>query len=148
MVKPRLSFWQIWNMSFGFLGIQFGWTLQMNNIGAIYEFLGAKADQLPILFLAAPVTGLLVQPLIGHWSDNTWNWLGRRRPFFLVGALLSSSMLVLMPSALAVSVRLKSCLRSAWTIACRSISPSRSASAASTPAPAPGTAGARTRVGP
>jgi maltose/moltooligosaccharide transporter len=97
MVKPRLSFWQIWNMSFGFLGIQFGWTLQMNNISAIYEFLGAKADQLPILFLAAPVTGLLVQPLIGNWSDNTWNWLGRRRPFFLVGAILSSCMLVLMP---------------------------------------------------
>ena len=97
MVKPRLSFWQIWNMSFGFLGIQVGWTLQMNNISAIYEYLGAKADQLPILFLAAPMTGLLVQPLIGHWSDNTWNWLGRRRPFFLAGAILSSCMLVLMP---------------------------------------------------
>ena len=97
MVRPRLSFWQIWNMSFGFLGIQFGWTLQMNNISAIYEFLGAKADQLPILFLAAPVTGLLVQPLIGHWSDSRWGWLGRRRPFFLVGAILSSCMLVLMP---------------------------------------------------
>ena len=102
MVKPRLSFWQIWNMSFGFLGIQFGWTLQMNNISAIYEFLGAKADQLPILFLAAPVTGLLVQPLIGHWSDNTWSWLGRRRPFFLVGAILSSCMLVLMPMSSAL----------------------------------------------
>jgi maltose/moltooligosaccharide transporter len=102
MVKPRLSFSQIWNMSFGFLGIQFGWTLQMNNISAIYEFLGAKADQLPILFLAAPVTGLLVQPLIGHWSDNTWNWLGRRRPFFLVGAILSSCMLVLMPMSSAL----------------------------------------------
>src|ERR1700722_19276963 len=97
MVKPRLSFWQIWNMSFGFLGIQFGWTLQMNNISAIYEFLGAKADQLPILFLAAPVTGLLIQPIIGHWSDNTWNWLGRGPPFFLTGAILSSCMLVLMP---------------------------------------------------
>jgi maltose/moltooligosaccharide transporter len=95
--KPRLSFWQIWNMSFGFLGIQFGWTLQMNNISAIYEYLGARADQLPILFLAAPLTGLIVQPLIGHWSDNTWGPLGRRRPFFLVGAILSSCMLVLMP---------------------------------------------------
>jgi maltose/moltooligosaccharide transporter len=84
-------------MSFGFLGIQVGWTLQMNNISAIYEYLGAKADQLPILFLAAPVTGLLVQPLIGHWSDNTWGKLGRRRPFFLVGAILSSLMLILMP---------------------------------------------------
>lgn len=84
-------------MSFGFLGIQFGWTLQMNNISAIYEYLGARADQLPILFLAAPLTGLIVQPLIGHWSDNTWGPLGRRRPFFLVGAILSSCMLVLMP---------------------------------------------------
>jgi maltose/moltooligosaccharide transporter len=102
MVKPRLSFWQIWNMSFGFLGIQVGWTLQMNNISAIYEFLGAKADQLPILFLAAPVTGLLVQPLIGHWSDNTWNRLGRRRPFFLAGAILSSCMLILMPMSSAL----------------------------------------------
>ncbi len=102
MVKPRLSFWQIWNMSFGFLGIQFGWTLQMNNISAIYEYLGARADQLPILFLAAPITGLLVQPLIGHWSDNTWGRLGRRRPFFLVGAILSSCLLVLMPMSSAL----------------------------------------------
>jgi maltose/moltooligosaccharide transporter len=102
MVKPRLSFWQIWNMSFGFLGIQVGWTLQMNNISAIYEYLGAKADQLPILFLAAPVTGLLVQPLIGQWSDNTWGALGRRRPFFLAGAILSSCMLVLMPMSSAL----------------------------------------------
>jgi maltose/moltooligosaccharide transporter len=70
--KPRLSFWQIWNMSFGFLGIQFGWSLQMNNMSAIYEYLGAKPDQLPFLWLAAPMTGLLVQPIIGHWSDNTW----------------------------------------------------------------------------
>jgi maltose/moltooligosaccharide transporter len=97
MDKPRLSFWQIWNMSFGFLGIQFGWTLQMNNISPIYEYLGARADQLPILFLAAPITGLLVQPIIGHWSDNTWTLLGRRRPFFLVGAILSSLALIMMP---------------------------------------------------
>jgi maltose/moltooligosaccharide transporter len=95
--KPRLSFWQIWNMSFGFLGIQFGWTLQMNNMSAIYEYLGAQPSQLPILWLAAPLTGLLVQPIIGHWSDNTWGWLGRRRPFFLAGALLSSCALVFMP---------------------------------------------------
>ncbi len=95
--KPRLSFWQIWNMSFGFLGIQFGWTLQMNNISPIYEYLGARADQLPILFLAAPITGLLVQPIIGHWSDNTWTVLGRRRPFFLIGAILSSLALIMMP---------------------------------------------------
>jgi maltose/moltooligosaccharide transporter len=97
MEKPHLSFWQIWNMSFGFLGIQFGWTLQMNNMSAIYEYLGAQPSQLPILWLAAPLTGLLVQPIIGHWSDNTWGPLGRRRPFFLAGALLSSCALVLMP---------------------------------------------------
>ena len=97
MEKPPLSFWQIWNMSFGFLGIQFGWTLQMNNMSAIYEYLGAEPGQLPLLWLAAPLTGLLVQPIIGHWSDNTWGPLGRRRPFFLVGALLSSFALILMP---------------------------------------------------
>ncbi|MBV9301204.1 MAG: MFS transporter [Acidobacteriaceae bacterium] len=95
--KPHLRFWQIWNMSFGFLGIQFGWTLQMNNMSAIYEYLGAQPSQLPILWLAAPLTGLIVQPIIGHWSDNTWGPLGRRRPFFLAGALLSSCALVLMP---------------------------------------------------
>jgi maltose/moltooligosaccharide transporter len=99
MEKPRLSFWQIWNMSFGFLGIQFGWTLQMNNMSAIYEYLGARPDQLPILWLAAPLTGLLVQPIIGYWSDNTWGSLGRRRPFFLAGAILSSTALILMPTS-------------------------------------------------
>ena len=74
-------------MSFGFLGIQFGWGLQMANMSAIYEYLGARADQIPILWLAAPLTGLLVQPIIGHSSDNTWNRLGRRRPYFLAGAI-------------------------------------------------------------
>ncbi|HTQ56670.1 MAG TPA: MFS transporter [Bryobacteraceae bacterium] len=95
--KPRLDFWQIWNMSFGFLGIQFGWGLQMANMSAIYEYLGARADQIPILWLAAPLTGLIVQPIIGHASDHTWNRLGRRRPYFLTGALLSSAALILMP---------------------------------------------------
>jgi maltose/moltooligosaccharide transporter len=95
--KPRLSFWQIWNMSFGFLGIQFGWGLQMANMSAIYEYLGARADQIPILWLAAPLTGLIVQPIIGHASDRTWNRMGRRRPYFLTGALLSSAALILMP---------------------------------------------------
>jgi maltose/moltooligosaccharide transporter len=99
MVKPRLSFWQIWNMSFGFLGIQFGWGLQMANMSAIYEYLGARADQIPILWLAAPLTGLIVQPIIGHMSDRTWNRLGRRRPYFLTGALLASGALVLMPQS-------------------------------------------------
>jgi maltose/moltooligosaccharide transporter len=95
--KPRKSFWQIWNMSFGFLGIQFGWGLQMANMSAIYEYLGARADQIPILWLAAPLTGLIVQPIIGHASDNTWGRLGRRRPYFLIGAILSSCALILMP---------------------------------------------------
>jgi maltose/moltooligosaccharide transporter len=97
--KPERSFWQIWNMSFGFLGIQFGWGLQMANMSAIYEYLGARADQIPILWLAAPLTGLIVQPIIGHASDRTWGALGRRRPYFLVGAILSSSALILMPKS-------------------------------------------------
>ena len=75
--KPRLSFWQIWNMSFGFLGIQFGWALQMANMSAIYQYLGAKSD-IAILWLAAPLTGLLIQPIIGYASDRTWGRLGRR----------------------------------------------------------------------
>ncbi len=102
MDKPARRFWQIWNMSFGFLGIQFGWGLQMANMSAIYEYLGARADQIPILWLAAPLTGLIVQPIIGHASDRTWGRLGRRRPYFLVGAILSSAALVLMPRSSAL----------------------------------------------
>src|SRR5881275_815414 len=97
MHKPRLSFWQIWNMSFGFFGIQFGWGLQMGNMSAIYEYLGANESQLPLLWLAAPLTGLIVQPIIGHMSDRTWGPLGRRRPYFLVGAVLASLALLAMP---------------------------------------------------
>jgi maltose/moltooligosaccharide transporter len=98
--KKNLSFWQIWNMCFGFFGIQFGWSLQMNNMSAIYEFLGAKPDQIPGLWLAAPMTGLIIQPIIGYWSDRTWHpKLGRRRPFFLIGAILSSSLLFIMPNS-------------------------------------------------
>ena len=100
--KKRLDFWQIWNMSFGFLGIQFGWGLQMANMSAIYEYLGARADQIPILWLAAPLTGLMVQPIIGQASDRTWNRLGRRRPYFLTGALLSSAALIMMPQCSAL----------------------------------------------
>jgi maltose/moltooligosaccharide transporter len=100
--KPTLSFWQIWNMSFGFLGIQFGWALQMANMSAIYEYLGADAHQIPMLWLAAPLTGLIVQPIIGHMSDRTWTRLGRRRPYFLVGAILASIALILMPNASAL----------------------------------------------
>jgi maltose/moltooligosaccharide transporter len=98
-VRPHLSFWQIWNMCFGFLGIQFGWALQMANMSAIYEYLGADAHQIPMLWLAAPLTGLLVQPVVGHMSDRTWNRLGRRRPYFLVGALLASFALIAMPNS-------------------------------------------------
>ena len=99
-VKPRLSFWQIWNMSFGFLGIQFGFALQNANVSRIFETLGASKDELPILWLAAPVTGLLVQPIIGYYSDRTWHkkW-GRRRPFFAVGAILATLALFGMPNS-------------------------------------------------
>ena len=102
LAKPQQSFWQIWNMSFGFLGIQFGWGLQMANMSAIYEYLGARADQIPILWLAAPLTGLIVQPIIGNASDHTWTRLGRRRPYFLAGAILSSVALLLMPRSSAL----------------------------------------------
>ena len=102
MEKPRLSFWQIWNMSFGFLGIQFGWGLQSANMSAIYSKLGASPDRLPILWLAGPVTGLLVQPIIGTMSDRTWNRLGRRRPYFLTGAILASIAIFFMPDSPAV----------------------------------------------
>ncbi|HKP36215.1 MAG TPA: MFS transporter [Pyrinomonadaceae bacterium] len=99
MNRPRLSFWQIFNMSFGFLGIQFGWGLQLANMSGIYTYLGAKPEQVPILWLAGPVTGLLVQPIIGSMSDRTWNRLGRRRPYFLVGAILASIALFFMPDS-------------------------------------------------
>jgi maltose/moltooligosaccharide transporter len=99
MNKPRLSFWQIWNMSFGFLGIQFGFALQNANVSRIFETLGAKIDDIPILWIAAPVTGLIVQPIIGHMSDKTWGKLGRRRPFFLTGAILASLALLVMPNS-------------------------------------------------
>jgi maltose/moltooligosaccharide transporter len=98
MQKPRLTFWQIWNMSFGFLGIQFGWGLQMANMSPIYKYLGAADNQIPLLWLAAPLTGFIVQPIIGALSDRTWGPLGRRRPYFLIGVLLSSLALVIMPN--------------------------------------------------
>lgn len=99
MRKRKLSFWEIWNMSFGFLGIQFGFALQNANTSRIFETLGADVDQIPILWIAAPVTGLLVQPIIGYFSDRTWTRLGRRRPYFLVGAILSSIALFIMPNS-------------------------------------------------
>ena len=102
MRKPRLSFWQIWNMSFGFLGIQFGWGLQLANMSPIYKYLQAEESSLPYLWLAGPITGLLIQPIIGSMSDRTWNRLGRRRPYFLVGAILASTALFFMPNSSAV----------------------------------------------
>lgn len=101
--KKRLSFWGIWNMSFGFLGIQFGFALQNANTSRIFQTLGADEASLPILWLAAPVTGLLVQPVIGYYSDRTWHpkW-GRRRPYFAVGAVLASLALIAMPNSSAL----------------------------------------------
>lgn len=97
--KPRLGFWDIWNMSFGFLGIQFGFALQNSNVSRIFETLGAKVENIPLLWIAAPVTGLLVQPIVGYFSDRTWNRLGRRRPYFIGGAILASLALVAMPNS-------------------------------------------------
>lgn len=96
--KPRLSFWNIWNMNFGFFGIQFSFGLQQSNMSAIYKYLGASEHSIPMLWLAGPVTGLLVQPIIGVLSDGTWSpKFGRRKPYFLLGALLASIALILMP---------------------------------------------------
>lgn len=97
--KPRLSFWQIFNMSFGFLGIQFGFALQNGNASGILRNYGADVDKLSWFWLVAPIVGIIVQPVVGHYSDRTWNRLGRRRPYFLAGALLSATALVLMPNA-------------------------------------------------
>jgi maltose/moltooligosaccharide transporter len=101
--KPKLSFWQIWNMSFGFLGIQFGFALQNANTSRIFETLGAQTDRLALFWSAAPITGLLVQPIIGFYSDRTWHpFWGRRRPYFAAGALLASTALCLMPNSSAL----------------------------------------------
>jgi maltose/moltooligosaccharide transporter len=101
-VKPQMTFWQIWNMCFGFLGIQFAFGLQNSNVSRIFQTLGANMDDVAILWVAAPLTGLIVQPIVGHYSDRTWNWLGRRRPYFLAGALLASLALVAMPRSSAL----------------------------------------------
>ncbi|MBS1508168.1 MAG: MFS transporter [Bacteroidetes bacterium] len=97
--KPKLSFWQIWNMSFGFFGIQFGFALQNGNASRILTTFGADVEHLSWFWLAAPLTGMIVQPLIGYYSDHTWTSLGRRRPYFLTGAILASSALMLMPNS-------------------------------------------------
>jgi len=103
--RPKLSFWQIWNMSFGFLGIQFGFALQGGFMSRIFQSLGASEESIPILWIAAPLTGLLVQPIIGYLSDRTWSerW-GRRKPYFLIGALLSSITLIFVPHSPALWV--------------------------------------------
>lgn len=97
--KPTLSFWQIWNMCFGFLGIQFGFALQNANASRIFETLGAPMDAVPGLWIAAPLTGLLVQPIVGYLSDRTWSRWGRRRPYFMIGALFTTLALLVMPNS-------------------------------------------------
>ena len=99
MEKRRLSFWQIWNMSFGFLGIQMGFALQNANASRILQIFGADVHELSWFWIIAPLMGLIVQPIIGHYSDKTWGRFGRRKPYFLVGAILASVGLVLMPQA-------------------------------------------------
>lgn len=99
MEKRKLSFWQIWNMSFGFLGIQMGFALQNSNVSRIFQTLGANIDDIPILWVAAPLTGLIIQPIIGYFSDRTWTRLGRRKPYFLAGAILASTALFIMPNS-------------------------------------------------
>jgi maltose/moltooligosaccharide transporter len=99
MEKRKLNFWQIWNMSFGFLGIQMGFALQNSNMSRIFQTLGANIDDIPILWVAAPLTGLIIQPIIGYFSDRTWTKLGRRKPYFLVGAILASAALFIMPNS-------------------------------------------------
>ena len=99
MKKKQLSFWQIWNMSFGFLGIQFGFALQNANVSRIFQTLGAPMENIPVLWVAAPITGLIIQPIVGYFSDKTWSRFGRRRPYFAIGAVLSSLALILMPNS-------------------------------------------------
>nr|MBA2237381.1 MFS transporter [Lysobacter sp.] len=97
--KPQLSFWQIWNMCFGFLGIQFGFALQNANVSRIFQTLGASMEEVPALWIAAPLTGLIVQPIVGYLSDRTWTGLGRRRPYFLIGAVFATLALFVMPNS-------------------------------------------------
>lgn len=99
MEKRKLGFWEIWNMSFGFLGIQMGFALQNGFASRILQSFGAEVHELSWFWIVAPLMGLIVQPIVGHYSDNTWTRLGRRKPFFLVGAVLASIGLILMPQA-------------------------------------------------
>ena len=97
--KPAMTFLQIWNMAFGFFGLQIGFALQNANASRIFQSLGAELDTLPLLWLAGPITGLIVQPIVGYFSDKTWGRFGRRRPYFFVGALLASLALFVMPNS-------------------------------------------------
>ncbi len=97
--KPQLNFWQIWNLCFGFFGIQFGFALQNANVSRIFQILGAPIEEIPILWVAAPITGLLIQPVIGYMSDKTWNRVGRRRPYILCGATAATLALLVMPNS-------------------------------------------------
>jgi maltose/moltooligosaccharide transporter len=99
ITKPKFSFFQILSLSMGFLGIQFGYALQNANASRILQTFGADIEQLSWFWLAAPITGMIIQPIIGHYSDHTWTRLGRRRPFFLVGAIMAALALILMPNA-------------------------------------------------
>ncbi|HNB92139.1 MAG TPA: MFS transporter, partial [Saprospiraceae bacterium] len=99
LTKPRLSFFQIFNMSFGFLGIQMGFALQNANASRILQSFGADVHSLSWFWIIPPLMGLIVQPIIGHYSDKTWTRMGRRKPYFLAGALLSALGLILMPQA-------------------------------------------------
>ena len=99
MLKPRLGFWGIWNISFGFFGVQIALALQGANISRIFQTLGADVSNLAIYWLAGPVTGLLVQPIVGHFSDRTWGKLGRRRPYFLAGAIFTTIALIFLPNS-------------------------------------------------
>ena len=96
--KPKLSFWQIWNLSFGFLGVQIGYSLQNSNTSTIFESLGADVSHLSYFWLAAPLAGMVIQPIIGMFSDGTWTRFGRRIPYILGGALISTIALMLMPN--------------------------------------------------
>ena len=97
--KPKLSLWHIFTMSFGFLGIQFGFALQNGNTSRILRSFGADVEQLPMFWIVAPLVGMIVQPIIGHYSDKTWNRMGRRKPYFLTGAILSSAALIFLPNS-------------------------------------------------
>lgn len=101
---PRLKFWQMFNMAIGFLGIQFAWAIQMGQMSGLYERLGATPEQVSWFWIAGPITGIIIQPIIGNMSDHTWGWLGRRRPYFLVGAILASIVLLIMPNSPALWV--------------------------------------------